>query len=105
LISQRSLSRSAITSAPVTGDREPVRWLCREDPDREEDSGWRVFAGDESPEYADDPRNAASVPLRELIKLDPALEALIREPDRSHIRTGLRRFVPAGTSPTPTRLD
>jgi hypothetical protein len=74
------LAKSAIASARVVRDGEPVRWLYREDADHEQDSGWRVFAGDETQAYVDDPRNAMVVPLRELIGLDRALEPLFDEP-------------------------
>ncbi|MEV6237381.1 DUF2185 domain-containing protein [Lentzea sp. NPDC051838] len=74
------LAKSAIASARVARDGEPVRWLYREDPDHEQDSGWRVFAGDETQEYLDDGRNAVAVPLRELIGADRELEPLFDQP-------------------------
>jgi len=36
-----------------------VGYMYRETPDRDGDSGWRFFAGDESQEYVDDPTNTA----------------------------------------------
>jgi hypothetical protein len=54
--------------------------MYREAADRPNDSGWRVFAGDESAAYTDDPSNAKVVPLRDLIEDDPALEPLLRTP-------------------------
>lgn len=74
------LAKMAIVSARVAQDGEPVRWLYREHAEREQDSGWRVFAGDESQEYADDSRNAELMPLRELLRLDGDLEPLFDEP-------------------------
>lgn len=34
-----------------------IRWLYREQSDRKEDSGWRLFEGTESEEYNNDPSN------------------------------------------------
>jgi hypothetical protein len=74
------LARYAIVSARVLGDGEPVRWLYREPPDRDEDSGWRLFAGDEPEEYLDDAAHARAVPLRDLLPLDARLEGLFAAP-------------------------
>jgi hypothetical protein len=70
----------AIVSARVARDRQPVGWMYREDPDHSDDSGWRVFAGDETDAYIDDPSNATALPLRDLLEADPALEQLLRTP-------------------------
>jgi len=73
-------AKRAIVSARVTRDGEPVRYLYREMPDHAEDSGWRVFAGDETDEYANTPANAAALPLRDLLARDKELEAILRTP-------------------------
>jgi hypothetical protein len=73
-------AKLAIVSARVTRDERPVSWLYREEPDHAEDSGWRIFAGDETEKYTDDPSNAVVVPLRDLLGADPGLEALLRTP-------------------------
>lgn len=54
--------------------------MYRQSPDREQDSGWRVFAGDEPQEYLDETANCVLVPLRELLEKQPALEELFRTP-------------------------
>ena len=72
------MAELALVSTRVLHDAAPVGWLYREEPDREGDSGWRVFAGDESRAFVDEPANAAAVPLRELLRIDEALEALFR---------------------------
>lgn len=74
------LSKMAVVSAAVAREDRPVRWMYREAPDRDADSGWRVFSGDESQDYLDESANAAIVPLRELIEADPALEQFFRSP-------------------------
>jgi hypothetical protein len=73
-------AKRAIVSARVTRDGEPVRYLYRETPDHAEDSGWRVFAGDESDEYANTAGNASVLPLRDLLARDKELESILRTP-------------------------
>ena len=61
-------------------------WVAAADaaeaPDRTDDSGWRVFAGDESDEYSSAPGNAVDLPLRDLIDRDPSLKEILRPPAR-----------------------
>lgn len=45
---------SCIASDKVTVDGERVRYMYREEPDNDTDSGWRFFSGSETQEYADD---------------------------------------------------
>lgn len=71
------LSKVAIVSARIVRDGLPVGWMYREAPDHDNDSGWRVFAGDEPQEYVDDAANAVLVPLRDLVDRDPALETVL----------------------------
>lgn len=54
-----------------------VGYLYREQPDSEDDSGWRVFAGDETQQYADDPNNFALYNATTLIALEPALASIL----------------------------
>jgi hypothetical protein len=74
------LSLLAIVTARVWEEGRPVRWLYRSEPDNERDSGWRVFAGDETADYTDDPETARLVPLRELIDRDRELAEVLRSP-------------------------
>lgn len=70
----------AIVSRRVLDDGRPVGFLYREAPDNSVDSGWRVFAGDESRAYTNKAGNAQAVPLRELVDRDKALEEIFRTP-------------------------
>lgn len=74
-----SLAKLAIASPGVVrGDG--VRWLERYAPRNEKDSGWCVYAGTETQEELDDPGSATLVPLRDLIKGQPDLEAVFATP-------------------------
>lgn len=74
------LSLASLATARVARGDAQVRWMYREDPDNPRDSGWRVFAGDETDSEANDPENVVIVPLRDLTTADPDLEPLFRTP-------------------------
>ncbi|MFG1643082.1 DUF2185 domain-containing protein [Amycolatopsis sp. NPDC049252] len=74
------LAKLALVSARVAREGAPVTWLHREAADNDQDSGWRVFAGDETQDYLDDAANCQVVPLRDLIRADPGLEELFGHP-------------------------
>ena len=93
------LSRVALVSARVAQDGEPAGWLYREEPDHETDSGWRVFAGDETQEYLDDSNNVAVVPLRDLADRDPALEAVLAAEAPAAFERGTDGVLHATTRP------
>ena len=76
----RYLAKKALVSKRVAKDGWPVRWLYREAADREADSGWRVFAGDETEKYNDDAKNIALMSLQELCERDRRLEDIFQNP-------------------------
>jgi len=73
-------AKFAFVSRRIMQDREPVRWMYREKPDNAQDSGWRLYCGDEDQDYCDNPDNVEMIPLRDLIRLDPTLEAVLSSP-------------------------
>ena len=64
-----ALDRCIVTNT-VAEQGEPVGFLYREAPVFENDSGWRIFSGDETDEYTDNPdisALSASPPLLQTI--------------------------------------
>lgn len=59
-------------------DNGIIRWLYREEADREEDSGWRMFSGGENEEYTDNPDNIRIVSVGYLLDKDPTLLEIIK---------------------------
>jgi hypothetical protein len=70
-------------SARVLADGRPVGYLYREEPDRDDDSGWRLLAGDESQDYLDDPANLSYVSLGAVLNRDDAYVHLLDRPEGS----------------------
>jgi hypothetical protein len=50
-----------------------VRFLYREPPDRKQDSGWRMFCGEEPEGYVDIPSNISLLIVGFLLDKDPTL--------------------------------
>lgn len=69
-----------IASNEVARQRKPVGYLYREEPDNENDSGWRVFSGEESQEYADDPENFAMYNAATIVAIDPSIASILDAP-------------------------
>ena len=66
------VSRAALVKGAV------VRWLYREAADREGDSGWRLFSGDESDEDLNNADNVAICYVGWLVDRDPSLAEIIQ---------------------------
>ena len=64
-----------MASVLVSLGARPVGYMYREQPDGGWDSGWRFLAGDETPEFLDDPDNLAIVKVSTIRALDPSLPA------------------------------
>lgn len=69
-----------IASNEVALAGRPVGYLCREEPDSEKDSGWRVFSGDETQEYADDAASFAVFCAPTILGIDPSISPLLGTP-------------------------
>ena len=61
----------------ITVDGKPVGYMYRERPTREEDSGWRFFAGDEDEAYMADLQRHGVYALNTIVNYDPDVLAYI----------------------------
>lgn len=57
-----------------------VRFMYRESPDNEYDSGWRFFSGDETDEYVNIPGNIGIYDLETIAEVDPDIIPLLTSP-------------------------
>lgn len=69
-----------VASSQVANDENPVGYMYREEPDNPNDSGWRVFSGEESQDYADNPENFAMYNASTIIRIDPSITSLLSAP-------------------------
>lgn len=61
----------------VLEDGHRVGYLYRQQPDQEDDSGWRITVGDETQEYMADSKNCAYVSLGEVLSVDDSFRDLL----------------------------
>ena len=69
-----------VASHEVAKEGKLVGYLYREEPDNENDSGWRVFSGAETQEYADDAKNFAMYNASTILEIDPSIGRLLDAP-------------------------
>jgi hypothetical protein len=69
-----------IASDMITVDGYPVRFMYREEPDNDVDSGWRFMSGYEDDEYMDDPSNHAVYDVNTIANYDPSIISFLDAP-------------------------
>lgn len=69
----------AIVSRQVSEGGEFVGFLYHEEPAFEQDSGWRIFSGNEDDQYADNPNNFITAPLSDVLNTHPEIAALMSQ--------------------------
>lgn len=57
-----------------------VRFMYREKPDNMNDSGWRLFSGDEDQKYVDNPNNIAIYDVNTILSFNRDIEQLLNSP-------------------------
>ncbi|MGO4547104.1 DUF2185 domain-containing protein [Paenibacillus sp. 2TAB23] len=68
----------ALVSKMCIDEAWTFRYLYREQPDHAEDSGWRLFYGNETPEYTNDPDHVIILNIYDLCERDSSLRTLFR---------------------------
>lgn len=69
-----------IATDKIMVDGERVRFMYRQEPDNDVDSGWRFMAGSESDAYMDDPRNHGAYDVNTVANYDPDIVAFLDSP-------------------------
>lgn len=69
------LNKKCFITKDLLNNNKKIKFMYREQPDNESDSGWRFFSGDETQEYVDDSSNLAYISLLEVIQnIDNSIE-------------------------------
>jgi hypothetical protein len=69
-----------MVSKMVTDKKKKVRFMYREKPTQDQDSGWRIFSGSEDQEYTDNPDNTGIYNPTTILKIDPSIADLLLSP-------------------------
>lgn len=64
---------ACVASDMITVKGKPVRFMYREHPDNQIDSGWRFMSGYESDEYMNNPENHAIFDVNTIANYDPSV--------------------------------
>ena len=64
----------------ITVEGKKVGYMYREQPEKEEDSGWKFFSGSESQEYVDDPNNTMMYDVNTICNYDNDIVAHLEAP-------------------------
>jgi len=75
-ITEKYIKRCFVTNNILYEGRS-VGYLYREDPDYDDDSGWRFTAGDETDEYMEDADNSSYVLLGAVLREDDSIITLL----------------------------
>lgn len=65
------LMGTCIASDKITIEGLPVGYMYREEPQDENDSGWRFMSGSESQDFIDDPANSMTFEVNVIANYDP----------------------------------
>jgi hypothetical protein len=71
---------ACIATGRITVEGQRVRFMYREAPDNEADSGWRFMAGSESDEYMDDPENHGIYDVNTIVNYDIDILPFLNSP-------------------------
>ncbi len=69
-----------IATKRVAEDEQKACFMYREEPMDAQDSGWRIFAGDESQAYVDNPENSGIYTPAAILMVDDSIADLLNEP-------------------------
>ncbi|WP_374353390.1 DUF2185 domain-containing protein [Chitinimonas sp.] len=64
----------------ITVEGQSVGYMCRDEPEDDDDSGWRFFAGSEDDRYIDNPKHFSVLDLNYLANCDETIIALLDSP-------------------------
>ena len=68
---------ACIATDKITVEGYPVRFMYREEPDNDVDSGWRFMSGFESDDYMDNPDNHGVFDVNTIANYDPSIIPLL----------------------------
>jgi hypothetical protein len=71
---------SCFATDEITVHGKKIGYMYREEPDHAHDSGWRFFAGTESQEYLDNPKNIEMYDVNTVANYDQEIIPLLNSP-------------------------
>lgn len=75
----------SICSNKITVEGMKVGFMYREEPQDDEDSGWRFLSGSEDQNYADNPDNSKIFGVNAIANHDPAIIPYLKSPQGTEL--------------------
>ncbi len=72
--------KKCLVSRNVTHNLQPIKWMYREEPIEEFDSGWRIFCEEDTEEYINQPGNIIPLEFNVLANLNPHVVEVYNAP-------------------------
>lgn len=70
----------ALATDHITVDGMKIGFMYRDEPEDNDDSGWRFLSGTENQKYMDDPKNAGWYDVNTIANYDPAIIPYLDSP-------------------------
>lgn len=70
----------ALAPKQLVENKLKVRFMYREEPDNQDDSGWRFFSGYETDEYVNNPDNIGLYDVNTITTIDPDVVPFLDSP-------------------------
>lgn len=83
-----------IVSDKITVEGLPVGYMYREEPQDENDSGWRFLSGTETQQYIDEPSNSMMFEVNVVANYDPGIIPYLNRPVGTELEKGVGKKDP-----------
>lgn len=77
---------AGVASDQIMVDGSKIRFMCRDEPHNELDSGWSFFSGEETDEYLEDPENTSIFTLNTISNYAPEIIPFLTYPIGTEIQ-------------------
>ena len=68
----------ALISKYIIDEKQPITWVFRDEPESDDDSGWRILSGAEDEEFFEDQEDSfVGITVAELLRYDTSLVPII----------------------------
>jgi hypothetical protein len=75
-----SNGKTCYASRKITDDKMKVGYMYRDEPEDEDDSGWRFYSGTESEDYVENVDNFMLYDLNTVANIDRSILPLLKKP-------------------------
>ncbi len=86
-------AKKCLVSKNITHNLHPIKWMYREEPIEEFDSGWRVFCEEDTEEFINQPENVMPIEFNILANLNPHVVEVYNAPVGADLEVINKMFI------------